>query len=248
MSRQDFARLFEAQYDSYGADIPLWHGLAKSYGEPILELGCGPGRVLLSLGRAGFHIAGVDDDAAMLARAREKIRPDLQQRVSLLRADLRRLPLSAGFRLALAPCHTMAYFDDPAASECLRSVHGALQAGGGLALDLPSPELEGIEAAAGVMDTFHEPQSDIEVQVSAQQRVERSARRVHVTWFYDEMRPDGRVRRTERAQTYHLRSQEQVEALLDRAGFELLDVRGNYAGAPFSPHSESMLVVAEKRP
>lgn len=247
MSRHDFTRLFEAQYLTHEEDIPLWQRLASSYGGPILELGCGPGRVLLSLARAGYRVTGVDDDAAMLARARSKTRAQFQGRVGLVLADIRTLPFRGGFGLAIAPCHTIAYFDDPGAAACLRSAERALDFGGGLALDLPSPKLEGIEEATGLVDTFHEPQHDTEVQVSAQQRVEPDTRRVHVVWAYDEMLPDGRVERIEKALTYHLRSHEQIEALLDQAGFELVDVRGDYAGAPFSPQSESMLVVAEKK-
>lgn len=247
MSRHDFARLFEAQYLSYGADIPLWRRLASAYGGPILELGSGPGRVLLSLARAGYQITGVDDEAAMLAHAQDKISTELRPRVSLIHADMRRLPLLGTFRLAIAPCHTFAYFDDPGTASCLRSVHRALEPGGGLAIDLPSPRLEGIKEAAGVVDTFHEPQHGTQVQVSAQQRVEPETRRVHVVWFYDEMLPNGQVQRVEQKVTYHLRTQPHLETLLDQTGFDLVDVHGDYTGAPLSPQSESMLVVAEKR-
>src|SRR5258707_13934539 len=56
-------------------DIPFWRNLALQAGGPVLELGCGTGRIAIPLGPAGVPLVGVDRSGAMLARGRQRIRP-----------------------------------------------------------------------------------------------------------------------------------------------------------------------------
>src|SRR5215210_1882603 len=55
-------------------DVPFWRNLALNAGGPVLELGCGTGRIAIPLGRAGAHVIGIDRSDAMLARARARLR------------------------------------------------------------------------------------------------------------------------------------------------------------------------------
>ena len=41
-------------------DVPFWRSLALQCGGPVLELGCGTGRISLPLGRAGVPLVGID--------------------------------------------------------------------------------------------------------------------------------------------------------------------------------------------
>src|SRR6188508_1195508 len=78
-------------------DVPFWRNLAVHAGGPVLELGCGTGRIALPLGRAGVHVVGIDRSAAMLARARARVkRAAMAGRIDLIRGDIRYLPFSAG--------------------------------------------------------------------------------------------------------------------------------------------------------
>jgi SAM-dependent methyltransferase len=79
-------------------DIQFWRNLAMQAGGPVLELGCGTGRIAAPLGRAGVPLFGIDRSDAMLAYARTRIRrARLADRVRLIRGDIRHLPFpSAG--------------------------------------------------------------------------------------------------------------------------------------------------------
>ena len=59
---------------SYSADLPLWGELAEEHGGPVLDLGCGTGRVALDLARRGHDLTALDSDAELVrelaARAR----------------------------------------------------------------------------------------------------------------------------------------------------------------------------------
>src|SRR3954462_8921405 len=71
-------------------DVPFWRTLALQAHGPVLELGCGTGRISLPLGRAGVSLVGVDRSEPMLARARQRVRrARLNNSVQLIRSDIR---------------------------------------------------------------------------------------------------------------------------------------------------------------
>lgn len=244
MTESHFPRLFEAHYRDFSADLPFWHRLARRHGDPILELGSGTGRVLFDLARAGHRITGVDNDPAMLQHTAANMPEEIAARIQLVASDLRHLSIAGSYQLAIAPCNTLAYLDDHDLAGCLASVARSLTGGAALAADLPSPSLDDIDPTSPPQDHFHEPQRGTDVQVTPDMRIDRQKRKVHVTWRYDEMLPAGRVERVEVPLTYYLRSPERIEELWGQAGFSEFEIRGDYAGSPFSPQSKAMLVVA----
>lgn len=246
MNDPQFARLFDAQYRGFQADLPFWRRLAGAYGGPILELGCGPGRVLLDLAAAGYHITGVDNDPVMLQRARTKIPQELADRIRLVASDLRWLALCGPYRLALAPCNTLSYLADAALDACLASIARCLAPGGALAADLPSPSFEHLNSAPPQQELFHEPERGTDIQVTPRIQPHPEQGYVDVTWRYDEMLPDGGVERVQLPLRYHLRTRQEVEARWRRAGFNSFKMHGDYSGAPLSPRAEGMLVVAQR--
>jgi SAM-dependent methyltransferase len=76
-------------------DIAFWRGVAQRTGGRTLELGCGTGRVLLPLAKAGIPIVGIDRSEPMLAYARKRLRR-LRTPVSasIVRGDIRQLPFA----------------------------------------------------------------------------------------------------------------------------------------------------------
>ena len=66
-----FARFYDADYRHYQDDLDLILDLADQTGDPILELGCGTGRVLAPLLEAGHTVTGVDISPGLLGVAQE---------------------------------------------------------------------------------------------------------------------------------------------------------------------------------
>jgi SAM-dependent methyltransferase len=127
---------------SYDADLPLWEELAARQDGPILELGCGTGRVALHLARRGNEVIGLDRNQELL--------DVLEERADGLnltghRGDARNFELPRQVGLVLAPTHLLQLLPDRAErSECLRSVARALRPGGLFAAtiieEMPEPD------------------------------------------------------------------------------------------------------------
>src|SRR4029079_7082842 len=77
-------------------DVAFWQRLAVAQDGPVLELGCGTGRIAVPVARAGARIVGIDRAGEMLARARKRVvRARLGKRLALVRGDIRDLPFTA---------------------------------------------------------------------------------------------------------------------------------------------------------
>jgi SAM-dependent methyltransferase len=241
---ETFARLFTAQYADFDADLPLWKRLARQTGGPILEVGCGDGRVLRSLARDGFEVTGLDSNPAMLARARQSLPSEAGAHVHLVEQDVRSLHIPDRFRLILAPCNTLAALADPDLTRALDRLRSHLQPGGRLAFEVPSPpQGDDLASPDEPLAAFLEPESGNPVQVYADQQTDADGRRTVVTWRYDELRPDGTVQSWSVPATFHLRRPSDYARLLVDAGFAEVSFYGSYRLEAFTPQSPVCIVV-----
>ena len=96
------AVLYDWEYRRRRDDVRFYRTLADERGGPVLDLGCGTGRLMAPLLRAGHTVVGVDVAPTMLARAAARIGrlpAPARRRALLLRADMRALASRPGSRL-----------------------------------------------------------------------------------------------------------------------------------------------------
>jgi SAM-dependent methyltransferase len=132
----------DVECGAYGADLPLWEELAAAAGGPVLDLGCGTGRVALHLARRGHAVVGLDIDAELIAalRARAERLP-----VEAVVADARDFRLEQEVALVLAPMQTLQLLDGPEERlSCLRHAAAQMRPGARLAAaileEMPEPD------------------------------------------------------------------------------------------------------------
>jgi SAM-dependent methyltransferase len=132
------ARVYDLQHNVYTPDIAMYerwaHELAP--GQPVLEIGCGTGRVLLPLARAGIRITGIDNAPAMLTIAQD--RAGNLPNVKLVLADALTIDLGTQFGLVFIALNTFLHNQTRAAQvQTLRNAHRHLHSSGALIIDLP---------------------------------------------------------------------------------------------------------------
>jgi cyclopropane fatty-acyl-phospholipid synthase-like methyltransferase len=142
----DEAVWHDVECGAYAEDLPLWEELAGAQGSPILELGCGTGRVALHLARRGFELHGIDSDPALVAALRASASAE-DLRVAAEIGDARTHQGPAGsFALAIAAMQLIQLVGGAAARiAVLERVRHALAPGGVVALAI----VEGTESVVG---------------------------------------------------------------------------------------------------
>jgi SAM-dependent methyltransferase len=236
-------------------DVPFWLELASKAQGPILELGCGTGRVMLQIARAGYRIDGLDLSSAMLSKCREKLdaQPaEVRNRARLIQGDMTNFTADRTYGLVIIPFrafqHLIAVADQIV---CLRAVHSALAEHGNLVLDLFNPDPARMHDPAFLRET-----SEFEnLALADGRKLGRSSRIVafHPVEQYNDIEliyyvehPDGRKERLVHDFPIRLFFLYEVEHLLERCRFRLTDLFGDYDRSPLTDRSLEMIVVAEK--
>ena len=242
MSIDEYAAIADL-YDHVGfyralRDVDFYLDAARESGGPVLELGCGSGRVLIPTARAGIEITGLDLSARMLAVCREKL-ADIQAHVHLVEGSMIAFDLGRSFRLITIPFrpfqHLLTAEDQLACLVCIRR---HLAPDGRLIFDLFNPSLDAIVTRPIGVETDHEP----EFTTPDGRRVVRCHKIVAQDRFrqigtfeliYDVTHPDGRTERLIHAFQMRYLFRFEAEHLLARAGFEIEHL---YAGADKSEY------------
>jgi SAM-dependent methyltransferase len=135
-------RHYDQRYRDLTQDIPFWLKQARRYGDPILELACGTGRVTLPLARGGFQVTGIDISDSMLAQARRKASQEGLS-VEWVKADIRDFELGERFSLVIFPANTLCHLLESEDLEaCLSCVRKHLNGEGRFILDVFNPRLD----------------------------------------------------------------------------------------------------------
>jgi SAM-dependent methyltransferase len=241
------AELYDWEHDRYDDDLAFYRALAKRTGGPILELGCGSGRVLADLASQGHHCIGVDASPAMLARARQRLASEAVD-ADLIEAPMQNFSVPRGSRLALIALDSFGHLSDQLDQlDTLGAVHGALESNGVLVIDVSNGNNRGDGRDELVHHITAESDDGESVITKWVSRVSDSSEQVDdLTYWYDVTGPDGILHRTTAQFALRYFTRFEMTLLLERAGFTVEALYGSYDLEQFSAQSERLIVVARK--
>jgi len=240
------AEFYDLVYSPHTAAADWCRGLAARSGGPVLELGCGSGRVAVPLASDGHRVVGLDRSPAMLERARARAARSAVE-LELHEGDVRDFSLDETFPLLVMVANTFLMLEPEDRWACLARAREHLAEGGRFAMHVFQPDpakVAGSEGAVVEEGTFEtESGSRVTVSTSTRATVDRST----FSWTCDEVGADHLVRRYSRTTTLHYLYRREAELLFSAAGFSIESLEGDWDGSPADEHSPRLLIVARRR-
>jgi len=250
----DSYRISAKYYDgAYAAmkdlvDTGFYCELARQSGGPVLEIGCGTGRILLPTAREGIEIHGVDNSAPMLAILKESLardQPGVRDRVSIHAGDMRDFRLGRRFPLVTIPFRPMQHMYTVADQvRALTTAATHVQNGGILAFDVFYPKFERLPLGIGEeqLEAEWSPEPGTVVRRFCRRDSFDKIRQSFTITFIFRVYRDGQLTCEEQetlSMSYY--TYPHLRALFLLAGLRPIAEYGSFAKTPLDKDSEEMI-------
>lgn len=249
----EYVGLMALAWDPLRGDTSGWEDrasyldLVRERGEPVLDVGCGTGRLLLDYLAEGLDVDGLEISGEMLAICRSKAAAaGLDVTGRLFEQSMEAMDLPRRYRTIIVPSSSFQLVVDPAAAaEALRRFHAHLVPGGTLALPF--------YALAEAADESWTEEADLadgsRIRRTSRSWVEAGARLEHTEDTYELIR-DGVVVATQRqvrSPAVRGYAPEDARAALEAAGFVDLVFFREFTREP-PREAERLYSVVARRP
>jgi SAM-dependent methyltransferase len=236
-------------------DIDFYRRLAGETGGPILDVGCGTGRVAAALATDGYEVVGVDLSAPMLRLAEQRrasLEAEAATRLSFHKADMTTVDLGRDFALIITPSRVFQFaLTSHAQRQALAALRRHLRPDGRLVLDLFDPLLDlvvpSIDAPGRGGELVH-PVTGNRVTWEVTARNPEPARQLIVEdWTYREIDASAEVLRTvtERL-TLRWSTRSEMRLLFELTELEVVADYGDFQGGSPAYGREQVWVLRNK--
>jgi len=234
-------------------DISFWLKMAEEYGDTILELGCGTGRILIPIAEAGYEVYGLDISKKMLnilISKKNDLPEKVKEKIHIVRGDFRDYKIEKKFSMAFFAYSTLysATTQEDQVST-IRCIHSHLKDDGVFISASFNPDIKRISENTNslILDFAHqEPNGELLLTRMSQTKYFPLNQTLKSNQIYD-IKENGRP--TERyAIELNLRYifPSEMRLMLNYCGFEIVDEFGDYNLAPFKENSPQMIFVSKK--
>jgi len=251
------AEIYDLEHDEVTSDLAFYRLLTASDPGPVLDLGCGSGRLFHAfLDGGATTLTGVDGSPALLRRAEARIAGDPllaaaheAGRIELVLGDARRPPVHGHFR-TIVLAGVVPHLEGP--EDALRALQAArrlLGPAGRLVLDDIGPTGLPWRDLPYSVDWEREMNGERVVRRSQLTRRDTpEGLRVAYLTLTDTVRPDGTIARLPASFRLWYPSRVVLEQLLDAAGFAVELTYGSHDLDLFHETSERRIVIARRAP
>jgi SAM-dependent methyltransferase len=236
-------RHYDLQTKGFIADIPFYERQVERYGQPVLELACGTGRITIPLARKGIDITGLDVSEPMLSQARRQATAQAVP-VDWVLSDCRKFQLNKHFRLIFIPINSITHLHLREDLEAFLSrVKEHLHTEGRFIIDLFNPSLDILKrdpTQRYPVAEYEDPDGRGRVIITENNDYDSATQINHIKWYYrigdDE---DARVVENNMRIIYPC----ELDDLLHYNGFEVEAKYGDYDHSPFENRSPKQITV-----
>lgn len=248
------ATYYDYCFTGLTGDVQFYLEEARKANTPVLEIGCGTGRVLLPIAQAGVPIVGLDRSATMLQVLRQKLAklsPETQARVELAEEDMRAFALGKQFDLITIPYRAFLHLLTPKAQrQALTCIREHLTDEGRLIFNIFDPSHELIAARLGPLgptlqkdSEFVHPDTGHRVIVWFTGQYDPEQQLLDASFIFEQLDADGKlIAKTYSPLTLRYIYRYEMRYLLELCGYKVEALYGDCARGPFRYGGEQVWI------
>jgi SAM-dependent methyltransferase len=245
----DDGALYDLLLGDFKLGFDFYLRLATAAQGPVLDVGCGTGRILLPCLQAGIDMEGLDLFPAMLQRLREKA-ADLHLHPTLHQADMAGFQLPRRFALIIIPFNAFVHnLTTETQLACLNACRAHLLPGGMLVVDLSFPGLHWIGGENGTRvleaELPHPQKPELTIRAWDTRTFDRVQQIQYSLNEIEMLDSTGNIVATHPSKTaMRWTFKPEMELLLRTAGFSRWAILGDFDGRPLQHETDAMIVQA----
>jgi SAM-dependent methyltransferase len=213
------------------------------YGEPVLELACGSGRLTIPLAKEGANITGLDLSEDMLNLAKRKA-SKAGVNIRFTQGNMSSFDLGEKFKFIFIPAQSLSHLHTrPEIEDCFACVQGHLAGEGRFLIELFNPSVRLLARESdhrSSVGQYEDPRGGVQVFVTEEVAYDAASQINHIRWFYrDERTNEETVLSFEMRQFFP----QEIDALLWYNGFTIEHKYGSYNEENFSGDASKQLII-----
>jgi SAM-dependent methyltransferase len=244
-SLYDDARCYDLIMGHYasGPLLDFYQRQAARFGDPILEMACGSGRLTIPLAQAGMNILGLDISEPMLMRAEHKA-AERGVRVRFMPGDIRNFDLAERFNVIFIAAQSLSHLHSREdIEECFACVRRHLTSDGRFLVELHNPSITLLSRQPGhryTVGEYEDQESHKRLLLTEEVYYDAAKQLSFIEWYIAEGEaPEEKVLSFEMRQYFP----QEIDALLVYNGFTIEEKYGDYHEAVFSSTSPKQLII-----
>lgn len=247
----NIVQLYDLEHEAFSEDIDLLLQLADATDGPVLELGCGTGRVMFPLAEAGRSVVGIDASEPMLAVAKARAAALPHCDLNFIHGDMADLDaVSSGpFGMIIASLNSIMHLTTQEQQrQMIASAWRILAPGGRLVIDTLNPSVAQLNH---LLNTTHLEGSWItasgeSIDKWGHRRPGDEPQTIDTLIWYDQLNADGSIRRVRTRFDLRYLHQSELALLLEMGGFRHIDWYGSYELDEWYADSDRTIAIAYK--
>lgn len=248
----EIAAFYDVMYSDRREDVTMYVDFATIIGGPILECGCGTGRVLFPVAEKGIEIWGIDSSEKMLDIARSKLYKlpvDLRKNVRLRLQNMLDFEIDKTFKLCIIPFRAFMHLLTPEdQNKALRRIHRSLESDGHLVIDIFAPSHEMLAKEKTTIRTEEKVNSVTGQRFNLTDKVsyDHTDQLIHVERHYEHLKGGEVLCHKVMPFTLRYTFRYEMQALLEKNSYRIKNVFGQFDKRPYDYKSGEMIFVAQK--
>lgn len=241
-------------WDLFRGDTSTWEDrffyldAVKKYGQPVLDVGCGTGRILLDFMQQGFDIDGVDTSPDMLALLKQKAEK-LNLKPTIYQQEMTELSLPRKYQTILVPSSSFQLLlDENLPPVAINRFYDHLLSGGVLVMPFMTLWKQGDPLETESTDEANRPVDGATIRRWSWTRFDPDTDLEHTIDRYEIIKDSQVIASEEHHQSPATRSytQEQSVDLYQKVGFKDIQVFHEFTFEPVKPEDTVFCVLGFK--